>query len=272
MIARVFPRRTNATPDDDMAYVDPAPLAPPMAEEIHISVTFSWDLPKMRRLFDVWSEMGIPVKIGGPAASDAPDGVFIPGMYVKRGYVITSRGCPNRCWFCTDWKRNGPVRELPITEGWNLLDSNILACSEQHVLNVMDMLRRQKKQPQFTGGIEARLLDDWSAEALRSVRPKQLFMAYDTPDDWEPLVRAAGLLWKAGFTKASHSVRAYVLCGYPKDTIGQAEDRMTAVKRLGIIPMAMLWRKPLTTECKPPEWRAFQRRWARPVMICGGVN
>jgi hypothetical protein len=33
-----------------------------------------------------------PVKVGGPAFS-APGGDFIPGRYMKRGYVITSRGC-----------------------------------------------------------------------------------------------------------------------------------------------------------------------------------
>jgi hypothetical protein len=205
------------------------------------------------------------VRIGGPATGE-PGGDFVPGLYLKQGYVITSRGCPNRCWFCSVWKREGQaIRELPITEGWNVLDDNLLACSPKHICEVMEMLRRQNRQPEFTGGIEAARLDQWSAEAIRSVRPKQLFFAFDTPDDWEPLLRAADLCWRAGFTKTSHAIRAYVLCGWPKDTMAQAEQRMRQVLSLGIMPMAMLWRD--LGGKKNPGWAHFQKRWARPHIV-----
>ena len=49
-------------------------------------------------------------------------------MYMKPGYVITSRGCPNRCWFCAVPKREGyQLRELPVTDGWIVADDNLLA-------------------------------------------------------------------------------------------------------------------------------------------------
>ena len=61
--------------------------------------------------------LGVPVHMGGPAFN-MPGGDFVPGMYLKKGYVITSRGCPNRCWFCSVPRREGGrLRELPITEG-----------------------------------------------------------------------------------------------------------------------------------------------------------
>ena len=42
-IARVFPVRTKATPDDHLAFVDCDPgLFPPAVDEVHISVAFSW--------------------------------------------------------------------------------------------------------------------------------------------------------------------------------------------------------------------------------------
>jgi len=45
MIARVFPSRTRATPTDAYAFVgDPPLFLPPDIEEVHVSVTFSWDL------------------------------------------------------------------------------------------------------------------------------------------------------------------------------------------------------------------------------------
>lgn len=231
---------------------------------MHVSVTFSWDLHRAQELAAEWRPVA-PVTIGGPATG-APGGDFTPGLYLKQGYVITSRGCPNRCWFCSVWKREGQaVRELPITEGWNVLDDNLLACSQKHVCEVLEMLRRQKRQPEFTGGIEAAKLQPWSAEALRSVRPKQIFFAFDTPDDWEPLVRAADLCWRAGFTKASHAIRAYVLCGWPKDTMDQAEERMRRVLSLGVMPMAMLWRD--QGGKKNSAWRHFQNHWVRPHIV-----
>jgi hypothetical protein len=75
---------------------------------------------------------------------------------LKKGYVITSRGCPNRCWFCSVWRREGEViRELPVTDGWNVLDDNLLVCSENHIRAVFAMLARQRRMPLFTGGLEA---------------------------------------------------------------------------------------------------------------------
>ena len=70
----------------------------------------------------------------------------MPGMYLKKGYVITSRGCPNRCWFCSVPRREGGrLRELPITEGNIVLDDNLLACSRQHIEAVFEMLGRQER-------------------------------------------------------------------------------------------------------------------------------
>jgi hypothetical protein len=234
-------------------------------DEVHISVTFTWDLPRANQLATEWSGVA-PVKIGGPGIGMRGE-TFESGCYLKPGYVITSRGCPNRCWFCSVWKRDGNIRELPIVEGYNVLDDNLLACSDRHILDVLDMLKRQPRHAEFTGGLEAAKLQDWTAEAFYSIKPKQVFLAYDTPDDWEPLRQAANLLWKAGFKPhpRSHAIRAFVLIGYPKDTIQDAERRLMQVVSLGIFPMAMLWRdKDGKTN---PTWRRFQRLWARPGII-----
>ena len=52
MIARVFPRRTKATPVDELAFIgDPGLFVDDMnITEVHVSVTFSWDLPEADRL------------------------------------------------------------------------------------------------------------------------------------------------------------------------------------------------------------------------------
>lgn len=156
-IARVFPRRTSATPCDDLAFVgDPPGLFPPEVDEVHISVAFTWDMEEADRLAKEWRHIA-PVKIGGPATGEK--GLdFEPGRYLKPGYVITSRGCRNRCWFCSVWRREGDIRELPIRDGWNVLDDNLLATSWGHFVRVCRMLARQKQKPEFTGGLEAAIL------------------------------------------------------------------------------------------------------------------
>lgn len=264
-VIRVFPRKTNATPDDDLVRIGTEPGLFDEADEVHVSVTFTWDLPMAERLVKAWSCVA-PVRIGGPATGER-GGEFVPGRYVGQGYVLTSRGCPNSCWFCAVPKREGNIRELAITEGWNLLDDNLLACSKQHQQQVFAMLKRNKKNGpvQFTGGLEAKRLEPWHVEALRDLKPKQMFFAYDTPDDLEPLQRAGRMLLDYGFTTASHALRAYVLVGWPKDTFEAADRRMQETVAAGFMPMAMLYRD--NAGHRKQEWMRWQRQWARPAII-----
>lgn len=262
-IIRVFPRRTNATPTDRRAYVGLPDFFVPECDEVHISVTFSWDLDWAGRLAEEWRHVA-PMKMGGPATGER-GGEFEPGRYLKPGYVITSRGCPNRCWFCDVWKREGEIRELPIREGWNVLDSNLLACSATHVRAVFAMLRQQSEPVRFTGGLEAARLQDWHIDELLSLRLQVMFLAYDTPDDFEPLQIAAVGLKRAGLITPGHKIRCYVLIGYPQDTMGQAERRLMQVCDLGLMPMAMLYRD--RTGQRDPAWVHFQKLWARPHIV-----
>jgi hypothetical protein len=202
--------------------------------------------------------------MGGPALGQA-GGAFTPGMYLKEGYIITSRGCPNRCWFCGVWRREGEaIRELPIMEGWNVLDDNLLACSDAHIKEVFTMLTRQGRRPYFTGGLEAAKLKPWHITELVQLNPSEMFFAYDTPDDKEPLIEAGKLLKEAGF-KFCHPLRAYVLIGYPGDTIENAEIRLFDCVRAGFMPMAMLYRD--QTGERDPAWIKFTWPWVRPASI-----
>jgi len=267
---RVFPRRTKATPTEQplVAWGQPTFFSTNCnVDEVHVSITFTWDLPEAERIARVYESYGHRVRIGGPATGEA-GGDFTPGMYLKTGYVITSRGCPNRCWFCSVWKREGAtVRELPITDGWNVLDDNLLACPEEHVRAVFAMLKRQGRRAEFTGGLEAARLKPWHVALLRDLKPKQVFFAYDTLDDLEPLRQAGRMLLDAGFTTTSHQLRAYVLIGYPRDTFDAAEKRLIETIAAGFMPMAMLYRDEKGETSA--EWRAFQRLWARPAIIAG---
>ena len=237
-IIRVFPRITKATPDDELA-VSRSPDFWDEADKIEISVTFDWDKPKAEKLALEWGVIA-PVEIGGPAYGD-PGLTFEAGMYLKHGYVITSRGCPNHCPNCKVPTREGNLRMLPIVDGHNLLDNNILACPNEHVESVFKMLERQPNRAKFTGGLEARLLQGWHVDWLLRLKPDAIWTAYDRPNEWEPLTRAVSMLSEAGIV-APHKrkrVGCYVLMGWQGDTLAEAEKRLRAVIGLGIKTQAM---------------------------------
>lgn len=209
-----------------------------------------------------------PVKIGGPAYNET-EGEFVPGRYVKHGYVITSRGCVNRCWFCSVWKRNPELVELPVTEGWNILDDNLLATSESHQQAVFDMLLVQPEKATFTGGLDPKLFTEWHLSQLERIKAQSFFFAYDTKDDLDAIVNATNILRLSNYGKSkmrNHMAQCYCLIGYPGDSFNEAEHRLNFIKKIGLTPMAMLYRD-YTTGKADRQWRQFQRSWARPAAI-----
>jgi hypothetical protein len=269
MLARVFPRRTNATPDDTYAFVGLPPVElPEDITEAHTSVSFSFDLVEAERLYEAWSKIA-PASIGGPATGQRGE-EFVPGKYLREGYTLTSRGCNGSCWFCWVPGREGPVRELLIRPGANVVDDNLLACSESHIQKVFQMLEEQKKLGHrilFTGGFEAMLIREWHIELLKKLRPKEIFFGCDTDAKYHYLREAVKLFKEADY-HSHNTLRAYVIIGYPNDTMEDAERRLRHVKDLGVCPMAMLYRDMSGSIIQPEkDWKHLQRLWARPALI-----
>lgn len=271
-IARVFPRRTSATPHDELAFVGAitmetiAAIARAEPSEIHISATFTWDLPDVDELYESYSVFGIPVEVGGPAFGDRM-GDFVSGLYIREGLVFTSRGCNKNCWFCSVPKCcNGEIRELPIVDGWNILDDNLLATSMEHFRGVCNMLKRQPERAVFSGGLEPSLLTAEHARLIAEVKPKRIYTAYDTKDDLESLREMGKRLRAVGITERSNTLACYVLVGYEGDTLDDAEKRCREAMEAGTMPFAMLYRD--ESGCVPDkEWRRFQREWANRVIV-----
>lgn len=237
----------------------------PDVDEVHISVTFTYDRPKAEAQAFQLEGKGVPVKIGGPAYDDH-GGEFEPGLYVKKGYNMTSRGCNNHCWFCNVWRREGTIREIQVHEGNNIIDSNLLQCSDEHINSVFDMLKRKTTgRPIFTGGLEARILKPWHCKRMKEIAAKECYFAYDTPDDYEPLIEAGRMMLDAGFTPQSHSLRCYCLIGYKGDTFDKAKQRMTDAIKAGFMPYAMLYRD--KTGKTENDWRRFQSAWLKPEWV-----
>jgi hypothetical protein len=274
-IARVFPRRTKATPCDDLAFMGPPDLFVRESgiTEVHVSVAFTWDIDRGKRLSDAWDRVA-PVQLGGPALARLGDGQaeadFVAGRYLAPGYTITSRGCPRACPFCRVPSKVGALRELLIVPGWKVQDDNLLACSRSHFEEVIAMLQTQRHRAEFTGGLEALSLEDWHVNGFASLKPEpSFFFAYDPGDSYETLAIAARKMIAAGFSTRSHRLRCYVLIGFPpkEDTLDAADRRLNQMLGLGYTPMAMLYRHPKTGAAPSDEWRKLQRKWARPASI-----
>ena len=261
---RVFPRKTSKTPQDDKVYLTGPPDEPLEDRTVYVSCLFTYDREEAKKLADQWDSGGYNVSLGGPAF-DAKGGNFVSGRFVKYGCVITSRGCNNKCWFCYVWKREGRVIELPIQRGWDILDDNLLQCSRPHIEAVFDMLKTQPEKPLFTGGLEAKLLREWHVAKLKEIKAFRIYFAYDTPDDYEPLVEASKLMFNGGFKWHDRKCLCYCLIGYPGDTFEKAEKRLYQIMRVGFTPFAMLYQN--ATGHVDTEWRRLQRVWVRPMAI-----
>ena len=270
MIVRVFPRRTSATPDDKLAFVGDPPLFLPTADEVHVSCAFTWDRSEAERLAKVWAKQGYKVSIGGPAYG-SPAGDFIPGMYVKTGMTITSRGCVRRCPFCFVPQREGALRLLDIQPGWDILDNNLLACPREHIEAVLDMLDQQPRAARFTGGIDARFCQPWFARRLGRMRVQILYTAYDVLGARPAVERTIRMLRDEGLSQ--RQVGCYVLVGQEDDTLEHAEARLEWVFQTGGTPFAMFYRPADDRRFTiPAAWRSLVREWTRPAAIFAAHN
>lgn len=261
---RVFPRRTKATPDDDMAFIGDVPLFRPEADEVHISCTFTWDREYAKYLRGSWARFYSKVRIGGPAFDD-PGDEFEPAMYLRKGFVITTRGCPNRCPFCFVPEREGGIRTLNIKNGHDIQDNNLLAAPREHIEAVFDMLDNQPKPARFTGGFEARRIEPWVVERLANMRIDELFIGYDRPADKPHVHKAVGLLRAAGLKQ--RAIRCYVLAGYGNDTVDEARERLEWVFNIGALPFAMYYQNAKGNGERGAEWKRLIRQYSRPAAM-----
>ncbi len=260
-IIRVFPRRTSLTPRDDYSFVGDPPLMRPEADEVHVSVTFTWDARAGRRLVEAWSQYYPVVKIGGPAFYSLCH-TFSPGQYVRNGVTFTSRGCNNECPWCLVRKSEGRLMELPdFSAGHIIQDNNLLQCGSRHLDRVFAMLAGQRGI-ELSGGLDARLVTTAFADRLRGLRIYQLFLACDTAGSLKMLQRAVKRL-----AMPRDKMRCYVLIGFDGEAISQATARLEGVWAAGCMPFAQLYQPADQWIDYPKEWRDLNRRWSRPAIM-----
>ncbi len=257
---RVFPRKTKWTPDDELAFVGHVPLFRPKEDmPVRVSVTFTKDILEAQEIYKDWSQHYTDVQVGGPAFGNR-GGQFTPGLFIKKGVTITSRGCPRSCPWCHVPSREGRIREYIVEPGHIVQDNNLLACSTGHIYRVFAMLKDQPRAAIFSGGLDTRLLVEGHVTLLRSIRIKEMWFASDTLQSLNDLARASVLLKDFPLYKK----RCYVLMGHKDESVSIARDRVESVLDMGFMPFAQFYQGEGDQE-KTPEWADLIRKWSRPA-------
>lgn len=259
-IIRVFPRRTKYTPRDPLAFVGEPPLIRPDADEVHVSCTFTWDIPAAERLRLAWEQYYPVVKIGGPAYATPADS-FTRGRYIMGGVTFTSRGCNNNCPWCHVREREGRLLEIPITAGNIVQDNNLLQCNRLHIDDVLAMLKTQKKII-LSGGLQADLITPAFVEQIRGLSLRQLFTACDYKEALPAIIKAGKIMQAL----PRYLKRCYVMIGYGGESLSEAEERLRAVWAAGFVPFAQLY-QPKKRKVYSRDWQLLAKQWSRPAII-----
>jgi hypothetical protein len=251
------------TPRDNYAFVGEPPMFRPETDEVHVSCTFTWDLPEARRLVEAWRQYYPVVRIGGPAVEPCCAS-FIPGKYIRPGITFTSRGCNNNCPWCFVPEREGKIKLISeFQAGTSIQDNNFAQTGRWHIGRVFEMLRYQGKAVTFSGGIDARLVDDYFVDELRTITIDEIFLAADTKAAIPTLAKA---IKRIGLPR--QKVRAYALLKFnPDETFEQAEERMRLIWEAGAMPSAQLFQPKDKFIEYPREWKNFERNWQRPAIM-----
>lgn len=270
-IIRVFPRQTNATPNDELVRIGTTPGMFDEADEVHISVAFTWDLPWAEWAAKQWAAVA-PVKMGGPAFNE-PGGDFVPGMYMKHGYVITSRGCPNRCPWCVVPRKEGGIRpHADIGEFISdrkqaiLLDNNVLA--SDFGLSQIEEIVRLGIRVDFNQGLDARIIAECPDIARLLARVKwirHIRMAYDHATNEEPVMRAIENLKAAGVQP--YRMWFYVLV---KD-VSDAMRRVEQLRAAGCEPFAQPYRD-FEHNIKPTQFQRDFAHWVNKKELFNSIE
>ncbi len=187
-----------------------------------------------------------------------PDYGLVPDWESARtaSIVFTNRGCIRTCAFCAVPALEGkPFQVRPTTRVKHLLgaghkrvilwDNNILG--ESHWRDVLDELKGLDVEVDFNQGLDARLVTDEVATALKGIRLPTIRLAYDFLGMRDGVRRAVTLLKAAGLTnRRFRHICCYVLYNY-KDTPDDLFERVRDLLAWGVSAYPMRY-QPLSGE------------------------
>lgn len=182
-------------------------------------------------------------------------------------YGFMTRGCPRGCDFCHVARKEErcSVKVADLSEFWKgqkdiiLCDPNILACPEHP--DLLRQLSESKAGVEFNQGIDVRLISEKNIDLLRSVKLKNIHLAFDRYQDKNLIVPKLKLMHEAGF--GSHKVMVYILVNFDT-TLEQDIERIQICREMDMQPYPMIYDK----EHADPVYRRLQR-WCNPYIFWG---
>ncbi len=261
---RVFPRRNEYTPDDELAFVGlPPKKLPTRNADVSISVTMTWDIELGITLAYEWGKHYDNVHIGGPAFM-RPSGPFVPGRFIKEQYYLSSRGCIRECPWCYIWPREGKIKELQpsFPQSYCLEDCNLLACSPEHIDRVFSGITESAKAhntlPQMSA-FDARLFNEHHLRLCEDAQLECVTFACDYSGAEKYLRQIHPML----VNKPKEWRLCCVLVGY-REFYEEALERIQKVIDCGFEPAVMLYQdKSEKFRHYTAEWLSLQARYPR---------
>jgi hypothetical protein len=194
-----------------------------------------------------------------PEAEDLlPDYSLVPEWHAERAASIlfSSRGCIRSCGFCAVPKLEGkPFKIRPSTHIKHLVhpdhkrvilwDNNILG--ESHWPDAVEELKELGFEADFNQGLDARLVTEEVAAALRDLKVPTIRFAYDFITMRDQVKRAITRLRSAGLnSRRVRHISCYVLYNY-KDTPDDLFERVRDLLAWGVAAYPMRY-QPLSGE------------------------
>ena len=176
-----------------------------------------------------------------------PDYSLYPEWNAAIGF--TTRGCVRRCPFCIVPIKEGRLRVVgDIYDFWNgqrkivLLDNNLTAAPMEHFRLILNQIIENNLQPDFSQGLDIRLLNEEQAYLLSKIRIGRnghIHFAWDNINDEEAVRKGIALLAKY---MPLRRIMFYVLIGY-NSTPEEDLYRVETLRGLGVGPFVMPYNK-----------------------------
>jgi len=232
-------------------------------ERVYISAIFKFSQERLLRAQRAWPG-AIVGGTGSPFVHTVEDvlGVAEYEHYDYGGYPsyrdslgFTQRGCRLSCKFCVVPTKEGKPRSVnqvralwrgePFPKNLSILDNDFFGQPQWR--ERLAEIREGGFRVCLQQGINVRLIDDESAEALASIqyrdtkfKERRLYTAWDNLKDEQIFFRGVDTLERAGIP-AKH-LRAYMLVGYDKnETWERLWHRFNRMVARGIEPYPMVY-------------------------------
>jgi len=239
-----------------------------LANVLCVSVPFTWDVVSAIHFISESkrNSRNLKVLVGGPGAmlmKDKFEGVATvkkecknlePVLFHNPLATFTTRGCPNKCLFCSVPKVEGSFKEIsdfiprPI-----ICDNNFTASSRKHFDKVVDKL---KNFPfvDFNQGLEAKKFTPYIADRIGELKKVQVRFAFDHIKTEKFVVDAINLARKKGLKNIS----CYMLIGF-NDTPEESLYRAKLLRSLKVQIYVMRY-QPLDSK-KKDQYIATEKGW-----------